>query len=156
MGVRSASAKDFKVGLCGPTTWMMLPGHFSEMRKDGNIFEISARYTGVGRSAMPIGSSSTSICPRHSPGTDRRKKNSYVEHAAILLDGCKGVPAETVEKSLSSLEICDLPWEGSCRTGRREVPPSPVAIPIAPEAVRGLGWRAATSTAPPRVITCAG
>ena len=45
-GLRSASAKDFKAGLCGPATWMMLPGHFSEMRKDGNIFEISARYTG--------------------------------------------------------------------------------------------------------------
>ena len=63
MGVRSASAKDFKAGLCGPATWMMLPGHFSEMRKDGNISEISARYTGVGRSAMPIGLSSTSISP---------------------------------------------------------------------------------------------
>ena len=46
-GLRSASAKDFKAGLCGPATWMMLPGHFSEMRKDGNMSEISARYTGI-------------------------------------------------------------------------------------------------------------
>jgi hypothetical protein len=77
-----------------------------------------------------------------------------VEDAELLLDRGSRLSVESLEKSLSALEVRDLSRAGSGWSQREQVLPLDVEIPQSDGAVRGLGGDAAalSAAAGPRVV----